>query len=109
MGKFLRGPLVKKLALIMAILSIQTALACKQESQFVASIGKTVFKDGACHLSVNSFSHYAVSQLCPLFDVEVLEEGFIWETTQSFCEQSQDSTLSGYLVRLTPGSNIFFD
>lgn len=100
---------MKKLTLAVFLLSSFSALACQEESQFIARIGSTKIENGKCIVGVLNFSHYNVSGVCPLWETDVIEIGITTEFGPETCGKLVGSEISGYLVRPEGSNQIFLD
>lgn len=100
---------MKKLTFAVFLLSAFNALACQEESQFIARIGSTKIENGKCIIGVSNFSMYNVSGVCPLWESDVIEAGITTEFGPETCGKLVGSEISGYLVRPEGSSQIFLD
>lgn len=100
---------MKKLAIAVLIFSAFNALACQEESQFIANVSATRFESNKCILSVIDFKHYSSSAICPLWESDVLETGITTEFGPETCRKLTNTEISGYLIRPVGSQQIFLD
>lgn len=100
---------MKKLTCAVFLLSSFNALACQEESQFMAKIGSTKMENGKCIINVSNFTIYNVSGVCPLWESDVVEMGITTEFGPETCGKLVGSEISGYLIRPAGSNQVFLD
>lgn len=100
---------MKNLIFIAAFLTTSTVFACTQEAQFIATVKSATVENDQCFLTIESFSHFSASQVCPLWESDVLQNGFMATYGSQTCSKMTGSEISGYLVRPVGSSVILLD